>query len=101
MVDHKILLNKFDHYGIRDIEYIWFKSYPSDRYQVTLVNDTKSEEHAEESFGVPQGLVLGPLLFLCHINELNDSIQCVSHLYADDTALLCASPDAILLNSDF
>ena len=47
-VDHKILLSKLDHYGIRDIEYNWFKSYLSDRYQVTLVNDIQSEEHAEE-----------------------------------------------------
>ena len=47
-VDHKILLSKLDHYGIRDIEYNWFKSYLSDIYHVTLVNDTQSEEHAEE-----------------------------------------------------
>ena len=53
-VDHKILLSKLNHYGIRDIKYNWFKSYLSDRYQVTLVNDTQSEEHAEEPFGVPQ-----------------------------------------------
>ena len=56
-VDHKVLLSKLNHYGIRDNEYNWFKSYLSDRYQVTLVNNTQSEEHAEERFGVPQGSV--------------------------------------------
>ena len=94
------MLSKLNHYGIRDFEYNWFKSYLSDRYLVTLVNDIQSEEHAEEPFGVPQGSVLGPLLFLCYIYDLNGSIQCVSHLYADDTVLLCARQNAMQLNTE-
>ena len=64
-VDHKILLSKINHYGIKGISYEWFKSYLTNRQQFTAVNNKQSERSNIE-FGVPQGSILGPLQFLIH-----------------------------------
>ena len=58
-VDHKILLNKLSHYGIRGITLDWFNLYLSDRYQYTVVDDSSSSVRGI-SIGVPQGSILGP-----------------------------------------
>jgi hypothetical protein len=61
-VDHSILLNKMNNYGIRGLIHDWFNSYLSDRSQTTSIGNCASEV-ISCSYGVPQGSVIGPLLF--------------------------------------
>ena len=63
-VDHKILLKKLWCYGFQNQSFDWFESYLTDRQQLTLVNNIMSDLLHEDVYGVPQGSVLGPLLFL-------------------------------------
>ena len=87
-VNHNILLDKLAHYGVRRTENNWFKTYLTNRKQHLTVNGQTSDNALIE-FGVPQGLVMGPLLFLININDLNQAIK-FSRVYhfADDTNLL-------------
>ena len=73
-VDHEILLHKLNHYGIRGIANNWFKSYLSDRRQYVSINGVNSNEVTMQ-FGVPQGSVIGTLLFLIYINDLHTAIK--------------------------
>ena len=84
-VNHKILLSKLEHYGIRGCALGRFRSYLPDRKQYVSVNG-KSSSLLTVSCGVPQGSVLGPLLFLVYINDLpNASKKLTFYLFADDT----------------
>ena len=87
-VNHNILTSKMHHYGIRGIANDWFKSYLSDRSQFVSIQGFESETE-KVKHGVPQGSVLGPLLFLLYINDLHTCIK-YSKVYhfADDTNLL-------------
>ena len=87
-VSHDILLEKLNHYGIRGIANDWFSSYLSDRTQFVSINGFNSD-YKTVKYGVPQGSVLGPLLFLIFINDLNIAIKnSETFHFADDTCLL-------------
>ena len=97
-VNHQILLKKLEHYGIRGVVYKWFESYLSGRMQHVKYNDTISDAKLV-SCGVPQGSVLGPLLFLIYINDINVSSQLTSFiLFADDTNLFYSGENVEQLN---
>ena len=86
-VNHKILLSKLDHYGIRGPAYNLLKSYLSNRKQYVKIGKYNSELR-EINCGVPQGSVLGPLLFILYINDLHKA--CTSgniRIFADDTTV--------------
>ena len=92
-VNHEILLTKLEHYGIRNNTLNWFRSYLSDRKQFVFFNGVSSNV-LDISCGVPQGSVLGPLLFLLYINDLpNISNKLQFFLFADDTNLYYESDD--------
>ena len=86
-VDHAILLQKLEFYGVKGLALSWFKSYLTDRQQKCYINGNQSES-CHLTHGVPQGSTLGPLLFLLYINDLPDCLQHSSaRMYADDTNL--------------
>lgn len=86
-VDHSILLNKLSHYGVRGLPLQWFTSYLSNRKQFVCIDNVNSN-YLNISCGVPQGSVLGPLLFLIYVNDFYKCSQLFDfHLFADDTNL--------------
>ena len=92
-VNHRILLSKMEHYGIRGCALEWFKSYLSNRKQYVFVNGSNSNL-LPINCGVPQGSALGPLLFLTYINDLpNASKKLTFYLFADDTNIYYESKD--------
>ena len=92
-VKHDILLDKLYHYGIRGPMHNWLSNYLSNRKQFTVVNGTSSGLHHIE-WGVPQGSVLGPLLFLIYVNEINNAVGGEQlKLFADNTNLFIFDSD--------
>ena len=73
-VNHNILLKKLHAYGIRGNILKWFESYLHDRQQYVYVNKTKSDTKYVKC-GIPQGSILGPLLFILHVIYLNNNIS--------------------------
>ena len=90
-VNHQILLNKLNHYGFRGIINNWFESFLCNRSQTLEINKQLSDA-ALISNGVPQGSVLGPLLFLLYINDIHTCSNTFNfYLFADDTNILYAN----------
>ena len=94
-VDHGILNEKLRSIGVSSTS--WFDSYLENRRQCVDVKGSRSE-FLPISCGVPQGSILGPLLFLIYINDMNISLTCRLSLYADDSALLFAHRDAKVIS---
>ena len=86
-LDHELLLMKFSDFGLNKSSVNWFKAYLTKRTQSVNINGVQSDTEPI-LFGVPQGSVLGPLLFIMYINDLPTVTKyCKVHLYADDTLL--------------
>ena len=91
-VDHTILLEKLQHYGISGVSLDWFRSYLTGRTQTVSVNGSLSSPLTITT-GVPQGSILGPLLFILYMNDFSGCLDgCEANMYADDTAIYVSSP---------
>ena len=92
-VNHEILFDKLEHYGIRGLPLQWIKSYFTNRTQFVQFNEHRSSPSAV-CCGVPQGSILGPLFFLLYINDICNVSQLVETiLFADDTNIFFSHKD--------
>jgi len=96
--DVRILIKKLEHYGFRGISNKWFYSYLNGRTQYVEINGVKSTLK-DITHGVPQGSVLGPILFLLYINDLPKATSLFSSLFADDTIFVNTNKDLKILES--
>ena len=92
-VDHEILLQKMKIYGICGVELLWFKSYLTNRQQFVTIDDVISSLQYIKC-GVPQGSILGPLLFLIYVNDMHLAVPKLNTvMFADDTNLFMCGSD--------
>ena len=97
-VNHDILVQKLEHYGVKNKEIRWFRSYLTNRKQCCKVNGQLSDLRLIKT-GAPQGSCLGPLLFIIYVNDLHFSLRHSDvNMYADDTSLSFASKSSPLIN---
>ena len=90
-VNHQILLSKLENYGIRGPAKDWFESYLKSRHQIVKIGDTLSDK-MQIACGVPQGSILGPILFLLYISDIKNASKTLKFLlFADDTSTLLIS----------
>ena len=95
-VNHSILLKKLKKLGVNNIELLWFKNYPSNRQQFVFLKGVSSS-FCTINCGVPQGSILGPLLFIIYINDLPNCSNFLTLLFADDTTLLLSHSNIEIL----
>ena len=94
-INHGILIHKLEHYGFRGIVLDWFRSYLSNRKQYVLYNSFKSNIK-DIMCGVPQGSILGPLLFILYVNDITHTSDVLDFiLFADDTTILYSHKDIL------
>ena len=101
-VPHQKLLHKLNHFGIQGPLLSWLKCFLRQRTMQVVLEGVSSTTASVDS-GVPQGTVLGPLLFLCHINDLPDVVHSQVRLFADDCLLyreINSFQDHLILQED-
>ena len=101
-MNHDILLDKLKLYGVKGVANDWFKNYLSNRKQLVQIPSGEKSTFLTVNIGVPQGSVLGPLLFLLYMNDLAFCVpDLFTILFADDTSLSLAGPDYDQLLAQF
>ena len=92
-INHELLITKLSIYGVSPSSLKWFKAYLTSRRQYVRIDNVDSNSQIIRH-GVPQGSILGPLLFIIFMNDINlvPISNCELHLYADDTTMLTCSP---------
>ena len=97
-VNHNILFDMLQHYGIRGLALDWVKSYFHHRSQFVEYNGHRSLPQVIRC-GVPQGSILGSLFFIIYVNDLCDASRLESILFADDTNLFISEKDPLTLDN--
>ena len=100
-IDRNILIKKLEHYGFRGLAKKWFSSYLTSRKQFTYVNGHRSRLGTVHT-GVPQGSVLGPILFSIYVNDMANATILQPRLFADDTNIFASGTnfDVLIENTN-